>query len=140
MVIRQGLYHGRNVHTTSIVSSKIHEVLRGGSVLTYNMISSTALPKVTFKRAPILSPSLLATLSVANPKSEARGMMATQLMANTTVGLMELSSPARSRIAPRAIPTGTKTNRTLIQLDRMMSFIDRQIRAVTGRQSGGGKP
>lgn len=31
----------------------------------YKMISSTALPKVTFNRAPMVSPSSLATLSVA---------------------------------------------------------------------------
>jgi len=32
---------------------------------TYNMISSTALPKETLSKAPKVSPSLLATLSVA---------------------------------------------------------------------------
>ena len=79
------------------------------------MISSTALPNVTLSSAPIVSPSLIATLSVANDNKEASGMMAIALIANTTVGLTGAASPLALTRAPRTMPTGTKTNRTLIQ-------------------------
>jgi len=48
-------------HTCLVVLARFTEV----SEKTYKIISSTALPKVTFIRAPTVSPILLATLSVA---------------------------------------------------------------------------
>ena len=50
-------------------------------------MSSTALPNVTFIRAPTVSPILEATLSVAYDSRDARGMIAIALMAKTTLGL-----------------------------------------------------
>ena len=81
---------------------------------TYNMMSSTALPNVTFMSAPTVSPILLATLSVAWLSIPARGMIAIAFIANTVVGL----TPA----ALTAMPTGTKTKRTLSQLESRISF------------------
>ena len=52
---------------------------------TYNIISSTALPKVMFMRAPTVSPKSLATLSVAWLSSPARGIMAIAFIAKTIV-------------------------------------------------------
>lgn len=72
------------------------------------MMSSTALPNVTLSSAPIVSPSLLATLSVACDSSPARGMMAMAFMAKT----MPADVPAKLT----AIPTGTNTSSTLTQL------------------------
>ena len=48
------------------------------------MMSSTALPNVTFIKAPTVSPRLLATLSVAWLRRPASGMMAMAFMANMT--------------------------------------------------------
>ena len=79
------------------------------------MMSSTALPNVTFISAPTVSPILLATLSVAWLNSPARGMMAMAFIANTIVGF----TPAKLT----AIPTGTKTKRRLSQLESKISFI-----------------
>jgi hypothetical protein len=44
---------------------KLAEVLRHQGDLPYKIINSTALPNVTFISAPMVSPILLATLSVA---------------------------------------------------------------------------
>lgn len=78
------------------------------------MMSSTALPKVMFIRAPIVSPSSLATLSVAWLSSPARGMMAIAFIAKTIV----LFTPA----ACTAMPTGTNPKRRLIQLENKISL------------------
>ena len=78
------------------------------------MISSTAFPNVTFIRAPIVSPSLQATASVACDSMPARGMMAMAFNANTTVGLM--------RVKLAAIPAGTNTKSTFIQLESNVSL------------------
>lgn len=70
------------------------------------MMSSTALPKVTFISAPIVSPILLATLSVAWLSRPAKGMIAMAFMPKMIPGL-RLTALA-------TIPTGTKTNKTLM--------------------------
>lgn len=70
------------------------------------MMSSTALPKVTFISAPTVSPILLATLSVAWLSKPARGTIAMAFMPKIIPGL---------RLAVLAtIPTGTKTNKILM--------------------------
>lgn len=46
-------------------SNRVSLVLLSYGVSTHKIISSTALPKVMFIKAPIVSPSSLATLSVA---------------------------------------------------------------------------
>ena len=73
---------------------------------TYNIISSTALPKVTFISAPMVSPILLATLSVAWLRRPARGMIA--------IAFMPKTMPGFRLAALAAIPTGTTTKRILI--------------------------
>ena len=78
------------------------------------MISSTALPKVMFIRAPIVSPISLATLWVAWLNSPASGIIAIAFIANT----MLLFTPA----AWTAMPTGTKTKSVLSQLDSNISL------------------
>ena len=78
------------------------------------MISSTALPKVTFMRAPIVSPSSLATLSVAWLSNPASGTIAIAFIANTMVGF----TPA----AFTAIPTGTNIRRILSEVDSNISL------------------
>ena len=70
------------------------------------MISSTALPNVTFISAPTVSPILLATLSVAWLRRPAKGMIAMAFIPNMIPGL-RLAALA-------AIPTGTKTSNRLI--------------------------
>jgi hypothetical protein len=77
------------------------------------MISSTALPNVTFMSAPIASPICAATLSVAKLSRPASGTMATAFMLNAT-------GPLRLSICATAMPTGTKISSTLIQLDVTM--------------------
>jgi len=70
------------------------------------MISSTALPNVTFISAPIVSPILFATLSVAWLRSPANGMIAIAFIPNMIPGL---------RLAALdAMPIGTKTSNRLI--------------------------
>ena len=86
----------------------------------YNMISSTAFPKLTFIRAPNVGPSRCATLSVAKVKRPARGMIATALRAKTTLGLI----PAKCT----AMPTGTKINKTFPQLWKSAVFALAQTR------------
>lgn len=76
------------------------------------MMSSTALPKETLSKEAQVSPSLLATASVACASSPASGMMATAFMAKTTVGLAVPGIGAQ--LMP--IPMGTNISRTLIQL------------------------
>lgn len=70
------------------------------------MINSTAFPNVTFIRAPIVSPIRTATLSVAWLNRPARGMIAMAFMAKT----MPADAPANLT----AMPTGTKTSKTLM--------------------------
>ena len=72
------------------------------------MINSTALPKVTLISAPIVSPRRLATHSVAWLNNPAKGMIATAFMPKMMAGFNPTASTA--------IPTGTKTSRTLTQL------------------------
>ena len=90
------------------------------------MMSSTAFPKVTFNRAPMVSPISAATHSVAYPSIHAKGIMATAFSENTTVGEIGPSSPVDRCTAPRAIPTGTKSRNQLTQLDNMMSLTEVQ--------------
>jgi len=84
------------------------------------MMSSTALPKVTFNKAPIVSPSFAATLSVAKHSRYARGMIAIAFMAKTTFGLMGLASAFTLVMIPKVIPMGTKIRSQLIQLEEMI--------------------
>ncbi len=81
------------------------------------MINSTAFPNVTFISAPIVSPILFATLSVAWLRRPASGMIAIAFIENMMTGL----TPAAST----AIPTGTKTSRRLIQLENKMLLVVR---------------
>lgn len=73
-----------------------------------NRMSSTALPKETFRSAPSVSPSFVATASVAWASMPASGMMAMAFMAKIISGLR----PA----AWTAMPMGTKINSKLTQL------------------------
>ena len=75
---------------------------------THKIINSTALPKETLISAPIVSPRRLATHSVAWLNNPAKGMIATAFMAKMMAGFNPTASTA--------IPTGTKTSRTLTQL------------------------
>ena len=101
------------------------------------MISSTALPKVTFINAPMVSPILPATLSVANDRSAASGIMAIAFMAKTTVGLtigfLVLTLP----MIPKARPTGTKTSSQLTQLEKMILLTSRRKRDHTDAVASG---
>lgn len=87
------------------------------------MISSTAFPKVTFMRAPIVSPSRLATLSVAWLRRPARGMIAIAFIAKTM--------PADAPLKLTAMPTGTKTSRILKILEKRISLTVRKNRMPT---------
>jgi hypothetical protein len=73
-----------------------------------NRINSTALPKDTFSKAPSVSPSLAATLSVAWASIPARGMIAIAFMEKMMTGFRPAGFVA--------IPMGTKTSRTLSQV------------------------
>lgn len=66
-------------------------------------ISSTAFPKVAFRRPPSVSPRCTASSSVTNERIPARGMMARKLSENTAVG------PQWSEEAAK--PTGIKSSR-----------------------------
>jgi hypothetical protein len=90
----------------------IHQSIQ---VLAYKMINSTALPKETLRRAPRVSPSLLATLSVAKDNSPASGTIATAFIANTITG------PRLAALA--AMPIGTKMSKRLNQLWNSASFV-----------------
>ena len=57
-------------------------------IATIAMINSAALPKVAFRRPPMLSPTRAASFSVASPSRPARGMMATQASTKTSSGLV----------------------------------------------------
>ena len=70
------------------------------------MISSTALPNVTFISAPTVSPILLATLSVAWLRRPAKGMIAMAFIPKMT--------PGCKLAAFEAIPTGTNTSNRFI--------------------------
>jgi len=96
-------------HSVSIQS------LPGSGSVSYNMISSTALPKETLSKAPKVSPNLLATLSVAWVSRPAKGTIAMAFMAKITSGF----KPATFT----AMPTGTKMSNTLTQLWKIASFV-----------------
>lgn len=81
---------------------------------THKMINSTALPKLTFNNAPSVSPSLCATLSVAKESIPAKGIIAMAFIAKMMVGFTFAKL--------HAIPTGTKTRRTLTQELRHIFF------------------
>ena len=87
------------------------------------MISSTAFPKVTFISAPMVSPILFATLSVAWLRRPARGMIAMAFIPNTI--------PGERLAAFAAMPIGTKTSNTLIMLESMMDLAVSQKRRAT---------
>lgn len=78
------------------------------------MINSTALPKLTFSKAPNVSPSLCATLSVAKASIPAKGIIAMAFIAKMIVGF----TPAKLT----AMPTGTKIRSTLTQELRQIFF------------------
>lgn len=71
------------------------------------MMSSTALPKVMFIRAPTAGPRLAAMVSVAMLRSPASGMIAMAFMVNMT-------GPFMDGMFPSTMPTGTKSRRTLM--------------------------
>ena len=56
------------------------------------MINSTALPNVTFIKAPMVSPRRQATLSVAWLRRPASGIMAIAFIAKTTPAGMDVKS------------------------------------------------
>ena len=88
------------------------------------MISSGALPKVTFTSPPTPGPALAESCSVASPISAAIGTIASAEAANTT----EESTSAKCRAAA----TGTKTPRTNTGLTRAEA-IGRLPRATGAR-------
>ena len=92
------------------------------------MISSTALPKVTFINAPMASPKPAATVSVAFPSKPASGTMAMAFMANTT--------PAGACAKCTAIPAGTNTNNTFAQLPNIMMRTVRETRDTIPARGG----
>ena len=71
-------------------------------------ISSTAFPKVAFRRPPSVWPSFTESSSVAKLNKDARGMMAKKFRKKMTVG--------GQCMAPAMIPNGTKTSKTFTQL------------------------
>ena len=95
-----------NIHAAQPVSEAPALELAPG---TYKMISSTALPNVTFINAPTVSPKSLAILWVAWLNKPAKGTIAIAFMANTTLGFILATC--------RAMPTGTNIKRTLSQLE-----------------------
>lgn len=69
------------------------------------MINSTAFPKETLIKAPGVSPTRCAALSVAVESRPAKGTIATAFIAKMMVGF--------TRAILQAIPIGTKTKRML---------------------------
>ena len=71
-------------------------------------ISSTALPKVALRSPPRVWPSFTESSSVAKLRSDARGIIARKFRMKTVVGF--------AWVAPKTMPSGTNTNRTLTGL------------------------
>mmetsp|Transcript_3228 Transcript_3228/g.9460 ORF Transcript_3228/g.9460 Transcript_3228/m.9460 type:complete len:293 (-) Transcript_3228:8-886(-) len=93
-------------------------------------IISTALPNVAFSRPPMVSPTLMASSSVANPKTAARGRIARKLRAKMT-------SARPSKMAGARMATGTSVSRKESGCPRMCV---QRLRKLSSNESGGPWP